>query len=55
VIFPEGGRTKTGKLMPFKMGAFRMALTHGIPIVPVTIKGGRTFGRLAKCFQSRGG
>lgn len=39
VIFPEGGRTKTGKLMPFKMGAFRFALTHGVPIVPVTIIG----------------
>lgn len=42
VIFPEGGRTRTGKLMPFKMGAFRLALTHGIPIVPVTIKGAET-------------
>ncbi|MFY9556689.1 MAG: lysophospholipid acyltransferase family protein [Blastocatellia bacterium] len=40
VIFPEGGRTRTGKLMPFKMGAFRLALTHGLPIVPVSIKGG---------------
>ena len=40
VIFPEGGRTRTGKLMPFKMGAFRMALAHGIPIVPVSIEGG---------------
>ena len=39
VMFPEGGRTKTGKLMPFKMGAFRLALTHGVPIVPVSIKG----------------
>ena len=39
VIFPEGGRTRTGKLMPFKMGAFRLALVHGIPIVPVTIQG----------------
>ena len=39
VIFPEGGRTKTGKLMPFKMGAFRLALSYGVPIVPVTIKG----------------
>jgi 1-acyl-sn-glycerol-3-phosphate acyltransferase len=42
VIFPEGGRTRTGKLMPFKMGAFRMALAHGVPIVPVTIKGAET-------------
>jgi 1-acyl-sn-glycerol-3-phosphate acyltransferase len=42
VMFPEGGRTRTGKLMPFKMGAFRMALAHGVPIVPVTIKGAET-------------
>lgn len=40
VMFPEGGRTRTGKLMPFKMGAFRMALAHGVPIVPVSIRGG---------------
>jgi 1-acyl-sn-glycerol-3-phosphate acyltransferase len=39
VMFPEGGRTRTGKLMPFKMGAFRLALAHGIPIVPVSIRG----------------
>ncbi|HXU09509.1 MAG TPA: lysophospholipid acyltransferase family protein, partial [Blastocatellia bacterium] len=36
VIFPEGGRTRTGKLMPFKMGAFRFALTYGVPVVPVS-------------------
>jgi 1-acyl-sn-glycerol-3-phosphate acyltransferase len=42
VIFPEGGRTRTGKLMPFKMGAFRFALGHGVPIVPVTIRGAET-------------
>ncbi|MBI3651881.1 MAG: 1-acyl-sn-glycerol-3-phosphate acyltransferase [Acidobacteria bacterium] len=40
VIFPEGGRTTNGKLMPFKPGAFRLALTQGIPILPVTIAGG---------------
>ena len=42
VIFPEGGRTRTGKLMPFKMGAFRMAIAHGVPVVPVSIKGAET-------------
>lgn len=42
VMFPEGGRTRTGKLMPFKMGAFRLALAHGIPIVPISIKGAGT-------------
>jgi 1-acyl-sn-glycerol-3-phosphate acyltransferase len=40
VIFPEGGRSKNGKLMPFKAGAFRLAITHGIPILPVTIREG---------------
>lgn len=40
VIFPEGGRSKNGKVQPFKMGAFRLALTHGVPIIPVTIVGG---------------
>src|SRR5215471_7059302 len=39
MIFPEGGRTRTGKVMPFKMGAFRLALTQGVPIIPVTIEG----------------
>lgn len=39
VMFPEGGRTRTRKLMPFKMGAFRLALAHGVPIVPVSIRG----------------
>lgn len=40
VIFPEGGRTRTGKLMPFKPGVIRLALDAGAPIVPVTIIGG---------------
>jgi 1-acyl-sn-glycerol-3-phosphate acyltransferase len=39
VVFPEGGRTKTGRLEPFKPGAFRLALRYGAPVVPVTIKG----------------
>jgi len=40
VIFPEGGRTLTGRLMPFKPGVIRLALETGAPIVPVTIIGG---------------
>ncbi len=40
VIFPEGGRTRTGRLMPFKQGVIRLALDTGVPIVPVTIIGG---------------
>jgi 1-acyl-sn-glycerol-3-phosphate acyltransferase len=40
MIFPEGGRTRTGKLCPFKPGVIRLALDTGAPIVPVTIVGG---------------
>lgn len=40
MIFPEGGRTRTGRLMPFKPGVIRLALETGAPIVPVTIIGG---------------
>src|SRR5829696_9100490 len=36
MIFPEGGRTTTGRLMGFKAGAFRLALFAGATIVPVT-------------------
>jgi 1-acyl-sn-glycerol-3-phosphate acyltransferase len=54
VIFPEGGRTRTGKLMPFKMGAFRFALTHGVPIVPVSIKGAEKIWPVGKAFPRAG-
>jgi 1-acyl-sn-glycerol-3-phosphate acyltransferase len=40
VIFPEGGRTRTGRLMAFKAGVIRLALDADAPIVPVTIIGG---------------
>ena len=39
MVFPEGGRTTTGRLMNFKAGAFRLALFAGATIVPVTIDG----------------
>lgn len=40
MIFPEGGRTRTGKVMPFKPGVIRLAMDARVPIVPVTIVGG---------------
>ncbi len=40
MIFPEGGRTRDGKLLPFKPGVIRFALDVKVPIVPVTIIGG---------------
>jgi 1-acyl-sn-glycerol-3-phosphate acyltransferase len=41
VIFPEGGRARSdGALQPFKPGATRLAIEAGVPILPVTIRGG---------------
>ena len=41
VIFPEGGRALAdGALLEFKPGAVRLALEAGVPILPVTIRGG---------------
>ena len=39
-IFPEGSRSKDGRLKPFKHGAFSLAHTTGRAIVPVAIHGG---------------
>jgi 1-acyl-sn-glycerol-3-phosphate acyltransferase len=39
VVYPEGTRSPDGRLLPFKKGAFMMALEAGVPVVPVTISG----------------
>jgi len=41
LIFPEGTRSRTGQLLPFKKGGFIMAIKAGVPMVPVAISGGR--------------
>jgi 1-acyl-sn-glycerol-3-phosphate acyltransferase len=41
LIFPEGTRSKTNDLLPFKTGGFVMALKAGAPVVPVAIQGSR--------------
>ena len=45
VVFPEGGRTVTGRVGPFRDGVFRMARDFGTPITPVSIVGAFTFNR----------
>jgi 1-acyl-sn-glycerol-3-phosphate acyltransferase len=41
LIFPEGTRSRTRDLLPFKKGGFLMALGAHAPVVPVAIDGGR--------------
>ena len=41
LIFPEGTRSKTEQLLPFKKGGFLMAIRAQAPVVPVAIQGGR--------------
>jgi len=41
MFFPEGTRSRDGKLMRFKKGAFRMAVDLGLPILPLTVTGTR--------------
>ncbi len=40
-IFPEGTRSQTGELLPFKDGAFRLALEAGAEVLPVAVTGTR--------------
>jgi 1-acyl-sn-glycerol-3-phosphate acyltransferase len=41
-LFPEGTRSESGKMRPFKEGAFVLAKRLGIPILPLVINGSRT-------------
>jgi 1-acyl-sn-glycerol-3-phosphate acyltransferase len=40
-IAPEGTRSKTGELLPFKKGGFNLAIEAGLKVLPVTLCGTR--------------
>jgi 1-acyl-sn-glycerol-3-phosphate acyltransferase len=39
MIFPEGTRSPTADMLPFKDGAFRLAIDAGVPILPLAVSG----------------
>jgi 1-acyl-sn-glycerol-3-phosphate acyltransferase len=41
LLFPEGHRSRTGQMLPFKAGSFYIAILAGVPIVPITLNGTR--------------
>lgn len=39
MMFPEGTRSTRGTMLPFKSGAFRLAIEAGVPVLPVAVSG----------------
>jgi 1-acyl-sn-glycerol-3-phosphate acyltransferase len=39
MIFPEGTRSSTGVMGPFKDGAFKLAREAGVPVFPIAVRG----------------
>lgn len=39
LVYPEGTRSRTGEMLPFREGAFRLAVETGSPIQPVVVAG----------------
>lgn len=59
LIHPEGTRTRTGELLPFRRGPAKLALATGAPLIPVRIIGAYSIfpphRRLPKLFMKKNG
>lgn len=53
LVFPEGTFTRRAGLLPFHLGAFRLAAELGLPVVPVAIRGTRSVLRSDQWFPFR--
>jgi 1-acyl-sn-glycerol-3-phosphate acyltransferase len=42
MIFPEGTRTQSGEVQPFKNGAFKLAKRYNFTILPIVLEGGQS-------------
>jgi 1-acyl-sn-glycerol-3-phosphate acyltransferase len=56
LFFVEGTRSNDGRLLPFKKGAYRLAVEQQLPILPVTVSGTREImpARTLRLFPGRG-
>ncbi len=54
MMFPEGSRSKNGKLRPFKHGAFTLAKELGVSVLPIVLRGtGRALPKAGLVLQGR--
>lgn len=54
LIFPEGTRSATGELLPFKRGSFLLAVKSGVPVVPISIQGAKGIMKRGSVLISKG-
>ena len=55
LFFPEGTRSETGELKPFKIGAFKLAREMNVPVLPIAMHGAGKLlrkGTLSPCAAS---
>ncbi len=53
-VYPEGTRSRDGRLLPFKKGAFLMAIRAKVPVVPVSIVGAQDLMRKGRWSRASG-